>query len=66
MTTNTTYKTTRTTNVEVTRQGARGRAAPAFAPLTVAITAPGALQISGVRPDVLAERLPHIVRLLTR
>lgn len=70
----TTYKTTRTTNVEVTR-----RAAPSTAPrkaqalprphspaFSVALTAPGELRISGVNPEILSDRLAAVVRLLTR
>lgn len=68
MTTATTYKTTRTTRVERSQTGSSGRVAPPVKPVTlsVAVPAPGVLQIQGVSPAVLVDRLPHILRLLLR
>lgn len=62
----TTYKTTRTTRVVRANPAAKLAAKLAPITLSVAIPAPGVLQIQGVHPDALLDRLPHVIRLLTR
>ncbi|WP_299976811.1 hypothetical protein [Devosia sp. 66-22] len=62
--TTTIYHTNRTTSV--TRTPVRKPAPRAVEPFSVTVSAPGELVLSGISPDVLAERLPAIVRLLTR
>ncbi len=61
----TTYKTTRTTRVTRTDAPAPSNNQH-MGGFTLTMPRPGVIEFSGLDPAKLAERLPHVVRLLTR